>query len=91
MLNTVAPEKEVKIALDDPPWMNTRIKTIIRKRNREYDKNFKSEKWNKLMKKSKSMVKSAKKNFAENFISNIKETDPATWMKRMERLGKASF
>ena len=51
MLNTVAPEKEVKIALDDPPWMNTRIKTIIRQRNREFDKNIKSEKYRKLLKK----------------------------------------
>ena len=91
MLNTVAPEKEVKIALDDPPWMNTRIKTTIRQRNREFDKHFKSEKWRKLMKKSKSMVKKAKKNFATNFISNLKDTDPSTWMKRMDRLGRASF
>ena len=91
MLNTVAPEKEVKIALDDPPWMNSRIKTVIRNRNREFDKNSKSEKWRKLLKKSRTMVKTAKKNFAENFISNIKDTDPSTWMKRMNRLGKASF
>ena len=91
MLNTIAPEKEIKIALDDPPWMNTRIKTIIRQRNREFDKKGKSEKWRKLMKKSKSMVRIAKKNFSENFISNLKDTDPSTWMKRMNKLGLASF
>jgi hypothetical protein len=91
MLNTIAPEKEVKIALDDPPWMNTRIKTIIRQRNREYDKKGKSEKWRKLLKKSKSMVKRAKKNFSENFISGLKDTDPSTWMARMKKLGLASF
>ena len=51
MLNSIAPEKEIKISLDDPPWMNTRIKTKIRQRNREYDKHAKSEKWRKLMKK----------------------------------------
>ena len=64
MLNAIATEKEIKISLDDPPWMNTRIKTIIRKRNREYDKNYKSPKWRKLLKKTKSMVKSAKRNFS---------------------------
>ena len=63
MLDAIAPEKEVKISLDDPPWMNTRIKTIIRKRNREFDKHSKSEKWRKLMRKSKTMVRSAKRNF----------------------------
>ena len=91
ILDTVAPTKEVRIALDDPPWMNTRIKSIIRQRNREYEKHYKSEKWVKLLKKSKSMVKNAKKNFAENFIDSLKDTDPSTWMKRMDRLGKASF
>ena len=91
MLNAVAPEKQVRIALDDPPWINTRIKTIIRQRNREFDKNGKTDKWRKLMRKSKSMVKGAKKSFSTNFVSNLKDTDPSTWMKRMDRLGKASF
>ena len=68
MLNTIAPEKDIMIALDDPPWMNTRIKMIIRHRNREYDKNSKSEKWREMMKRSKSMVKTAKKKFSDNFI-----------------------
>ena len=78
MLNTVAPEKEIRIALDDPPWMNTRIKTTIRQRNREYDKNSKSEKWRRLEKASKSLVKRAKKNPSDNFVSNLKDTGPAT-------------
>ena len=91
MLNTIAPEKEIKISLDDPPWMNTRIKTIIRQRNREFDKHAKSIKWRKLMKKSKAMVKRAKTNFSENFISNLKDTDPSTWMTRMKKLGMATF
>ena len=34
ILDSVAPKKEVKVALDDPPWMNSCIKTIIRQRNR---------------------------------------------------------
>ena len=91
ILDAVAPKKSVKVALDDPPWMNTRIKTVIRQRNREFDKNSKSEKWKKLLNKSKKMIKKAKQNFSLNFISGLKDTDPATWMKRMDRLGKASF
>ena len=39
------PCKIVKISVDDPPWMNSRIKTELRKRNREYSKNGKSDKW----------------------------------------------
>ena len=78
MLNTVAPEKEIKISLDDPPWMDIRIKTVIRQRNREYDKHSKSVKWRNLAKKSKAMVRRAKMNFAENFVSNLKDSDPST-------------
>ena len=50
-----------------------------------------SQKWRKLMKKTKTMVNRAKRNFSENFISNLKDTDPATWMKRMKKLGMATF
>ena len=37
------------------------------------------------------MVKNAKRNFSENFITSLKDTDPSTWMKRMNKLGLASF
>ena len=90
LIDEVAPVKEVKIASDDPPWMNCRIKTLIRRRNREFDKNRKSEKWKKLEKKVKQMSKSSKLNFAENFGSNLKDTDPRNWMKMMKKLGRAS-
>ena len=43
------------------------------------------------MKRAKSMVKAAKRNFSENFITSLKHTDPSTWMKRMSKLGLASF
>ena len=53
MLDEVAPTKKVKIACDDPAWMTTRIKTYIRRRNREFDKLGKSEKWKSLKNKCK--------------------------------------
>ena len=37
MLDAVAPTKSVKISCDDPAWMNSRIKALIRKRNRAYE------------------------------------------------------
>ena len=56
-----------------------------------YDKHTRSERWKKLLKKSKSMVKVAKNKFSENLITNLKYTDPSSWMKRMNKLGLASF
>ena len=57
MLDVVAPTKEVKISCDDPAWMNARIKTLIRRRNREYDKSGKTFKWKSLQKSAKNYAK----------------------------------
>ena len=68
MLNTIAPLKTIKISCDDPSWMNTRIKSKIRMRNREYSKNGKTKKWRALRKKCKNACDQAKRNFAEKFV-----------------------
>ena len=90
MLDAVAPTKEIKISCDDPAWMNTRIKSVIRRRNREYDKHGKTEKWRYLKKKALKLCKIAKKTFAESFITNLKDKDPRTWMTKMKKLGQAN-
>ena len=36
------------------------------------------------------MIKKAKKNFSTNFISNLKQSDPRTWMQNMNKLGKST-
>ena len=90
LLDTFAPTKEVKISCDDPSWMNSRIKTVIRKRNREFDKNGKTEKWKSLKNKCRILIQKAKTDFATSFISNLKDKDPKTWMSSMKKLGKAN-
>ena len=90
MLDAVAPTKQIKISCDDPAWMNTRIKSSIRRRNREYDKHGKTEKWRYLKKKCLKLCKVAKKTLAESFITNLKDKDPRTWMANMKKLGQAN-
>ena len=90
MLNTIAPLKTIKISCDDPSWMNTRIKSKIRMRNREYSKNGKTKKWRALRKKCKNACDQAKRNFAEKFVPDLKHKDPKTWMKSIKKLGKAN-
>jgi hypothetical protein len=68
MLDADGPTKQVKISCDDPAWMNSRIKTYIRRQNREYDEFGKTNKWKSLSKKCKSLYKFAKNNFASSFI-----------------------
>ena len=90
MLDAVAPTKTVKIACDDPAWMNSRIKALIRKRNRAYSKNPSSLKYKTLRKKCEKLCKSAKKDFADNFITNMKDKDPKTWISSLKKLGRAN-
>ena len=90
ILDEIAPKKTIKIACDDPIWMNTRIKSQIRRRNREYAKFGNSEKYRVLKKKCKKLCKEAKSNVAEKFIPNLKDKDPKTWMKNIKKLGRAN-
>lgn len=86
IIDEIAPTKEIKISCDNPPWMNTRLKILIRKRNREFDKNKKSTKWKNLHLMCKKAVKKAK----NNFVDCLKDSDPKTWMKKIKHLGKAN-
>ena len=43
-----------------------------------------------LRKKCQKLCKSAKNDFANNFITNLKDKDPKTWMAAMKRLSKAN-
>ena len=70
--------------------MNVRIKTAIRQRNREFEKNGRSEKWKQLKRKCKSMCKAAKTSFANKFITDLKNKDPRSWMTAMKKLRRAS-
>ena len=90
MLDAVAPTKQVKIACDDPAWMNTRIKTYIRRRNREFEKNSKSRKYKALAKKCTKLCKTAKREFATSFVTDLKDKDPRTWMASMKKLSRSN-
>ena len=90
MLDAIAPTKSVKIACDDPAWMNSRIKALIRKRNRAYSKDPSSLKYKTLRKKCEKLCKSAKKDFADKFITNMKDKDPKTWISSLKKLGRAN-
>ena len=90
MLDAIAPVKKIRISCDDPAWMNTRIKSSIRRRNREFDNHGKSIKWKNLKKKCRYLCNSAKKHFADTFIANMKDKDPRSWMANMKKLGQSN-
>ena len=87
-INEVCPLKTFKVSIEDPPWMNIRIKTEMRKRDREFQKHRKSPKWKSLNLKCRQMCENAKASYYTDFIEGLYQTEPRTWMQRMKRLGK---
>ena len=74
------PEKEIKICLDEPIWMTPKVKAELRKRDREFTRNGKSEKWRILLKKCRKMVRRSKADVNEAFTDEMMKNDPRSWM-----------
>ena len=82
-LDDFLPEKTVMVSYLDKP----QLKNLNRKIKREFHKNRKSPKWKKLKKKFKSIKRSTVKNFYSEFVSELKESNPAKWYSMAKRLG----
>ena len=91
MIDTCVPEKEIKIFFDQPIWMSVKLKTELRKRDREFNKNCKSERWRILMKKCCRMIRRSKIDVNDAFTDVMMKNDPRTWMSRMEKKTWNSF
>ena len=89
MLDACAPEKEMKICLDEPIWMTATLKSELRKRDRELTKHGKTGKWKELLKKCRKMTRDSKRQINQKFASDMMMSDPKTWMIRMKKLGRA--
>ena len=86
-LDECCPEKTVMVSYLDKKWMTPHLKTLNRKLKREFYKNRKSSKWKKLKRKFKKLKRNTIKSFYANFVSELKETNPAKWYSMAKRLG----
>ena len=71
--------------------MNSGIKMILRKRDREYNKKGKLDRWRTLRSKARHLAEKAKDNLKKDFVEDLRNTDPKMWMKNMKRLGRAHY
>ena len=53
IVKNIAPEKSRNIASDDKPWFTEPLKTLDKKRRREFNKNRRSERYFRLQKEFK--------------------------------------
>ena len=86
-LDECCPEKTVLVSYLDKIWMTPHLKNLNRRIKREFFKSPKSPKWKKLKKKFKKEKRKTIKSFYENFVTELKESNPAKWYSMTKRLG----
>ena len=63
----------------DKKWMTPQLKNLNRKFKRAFYKNRKCAKWKKMKRKFKALKRRTIQNFYSNFVSELKESNPAKW------------
>ena len=66
--------------------MSAELKTLLRKRQREFVKKKKSKKWKKLNRKYKKLKRKTIKNFYSNFLSELRTVNPGKWYQMAKKL-----
>ena len=81
------PEKTVKISSLDKKWFSPTLKQLHRKMQREFHKKRNSQKYKTLKAKFKKMKRTAIKVFYDDFLSELKSTNPGKWYAMAKRIG----
>ena len=85
-LNNFFPEKTSTFSSDDQPWIDTEFKNLDRKKEREYCKNRKSQKWKNLNKTFKQKCLKAKSNYYSTMVADLKNSHPRQWYSKLKRM-----
>ena len=83
---TCFPIKSFKISDDDCPWMSKSLKKLDRLRKREFYKNKKSHKWEKLNKAFQTKVNEEKQRYFFNIVSDLKTSNVSQWFSKVKRM-----
>ena len=86
-LDEHCPLKTFKVSTHDKPWINKELKILKRRRMREYQKNGKSVKYQKLNQEFNEKYKSAAKKFMNRKIGALKETKPGQAFHVLKTMG----
>ena len=86
-LETYLPQKITKLGIEDKPFMNSELKTLKRRRMREYRSKGKSKKYLKLQQEYDEKFLKAAKNFMRKNIDSLKETNPGQAYSILKKMG----
>ena len=80
------PIKSFKISDDDCPWMTKSLKKLDRLRKREFYKNKKSSKWEKLNLAFQAKAETEKEKYYANMVSDLKTSNVSQWFSKVKRM-----
>ena len=86
-LDKFCPTRTMRVSSKDKPYINTELKTLSRRKQREYIKRGKTEKYNKLATEFRVKLKLAAKKYMCNKIDELKETQPGRAYNVLKTMG----
>ena len=84
--NRCFPIKSVKLCSEDDPWYSGQLKKMDRAMKREFFKNKKSEKWDKMNIEYVQKCQIEKEKYYENMVSDLKVSNPGKWYSKVKRM-----
>ena len=86
-LNECCPLKTTKVSSRDKAWMNAELRVLKRKRMREWIKNGKTEKYNKLAKEFEQKYNAAAEKYLKSKKDGLKEAKPGKAYSILKSMG----
>ena len=83
--NKSFPEKVLRVREDDEPWYSEELKTLDRKKKREFMKHQKSDRWRKLNKEYKEKILEEKASYYKRMVKDLKYSNPRKWYSKVKR------
>ena len=90
-LDEYLPLKTLKVTSDDKPWITQKVKGLDRKCKREFYKNHKSVKWDKLIEEFDLECESAKEHYYKNTVEDLKTSNVSQWYSKVKRMAGTSI
>ena len=85
-LNQLCPEKQIRLSSQDKAFISAELKTIHRKKGREYVKHGKSDKYQKLASEFKRKYKIEAQKYLEKNVHELKESKPGQAYSTLKRM-----
>ena len=86
-LDTFCPTKTMRVGNSDKPFINQELKTLKRRKQREYVKNGKSLKYRKLAEEFSTNYKAAAEKYIRKKVDDLKETKPGKAFSILRNMG----